>query len=290
MASSEHGGAVRTEFHKRAAVSESLSRHRNKQQKLVDSHRMDEAVIPLRASSTSSAMHAQVVAQSQVVICEQFLSVQGEGRLAGQSSHFLRLTGCNLRCAWCDTPYSSWQPEGAALSIADILAGLSLAASAHVVVTGGEPLLQPAVVPLTAALTAAGFTITVETAGTIDRPVTCHLMSISPKLTNSVPVGGPAASRHNRDRHRPAVIRRLLRDYDCQLKFVVQSAADLPEISQYIASFPELDPGQVWLMPEARSREELALRSAPVAAWAHQHGWNFSPRLHIEQFGNTRGT
>ncbi|MDQ2948342.1 MAG: 7-carboxy-7-deazaguanine synthase QueE, partial [Acidobacteriota bacterium] len=138
-------------------------------------------------------------------ISEIFFSIQGEGTLVGVPSVFVRTSGCNLRCAWCDTPYTSWHPEGTDFSLTQVLEkGISFGAS-HVVVTGGEPMIAPDVVRLTEDLRSAGLHITVETAGTVYAPVACDLMSISPKLSNSTPherEGGRWAAQHDRLRYR----------------------------------------------------------------------------------------
>ena len=120
-------------------------------------------------------------------IAELFHSIQGEGSLVGVPSFFIRTSGCNLRCAWCDTPYASWQPEGAELSLGQILDEVKAHPAKHVVVTGGEPMIAPEIVPLTNRLRDLGLHITIETAGTVFHPVACDLMSISPKLKNPRP-------------------------------------------------------------------------------------------------------
>ena len=122
-------------------------------------------------------------------IAELFYSLQGEGSLVGVPSVFIRTSGCNLRCSWCDTPYTSWQPEGVEVTLDQILAQVHTHPCGHVVVTGGEPMIAPEVVALTERLREAGLHITIETAGTVFKPVACHLMSISPKLANSTPEG-----------------------------------------------------------------------------------------------------
>src|ERR1700737_4213654 len=111
-------------------------------------------------------------------ITEIFYSVQGEGMLVGVPSVFVRTSGCNLRCTWCDTPYTSWAPEGIEMSIEQIAAEVQRQSASHVVVTGGEPMIAPGVVELTAQLKAQGQHITIETAGTAFPAVACDLMSI----------------------------------------------------------------------------------------------------------------
>ena len=120
-------------------------------------------------------------------VAEIFRSLQGEGLFTGTTSLFLRTTGCNLRCWFCDTPYTSWKPEGQQRLWTDVLDEVLGDGCEHVVITGGEPLLQPDLVPLTQELRAAGRVVTIETAGTVYRPVAADLMSISPKLGNSQP-------------------------------------------------------------------------------------------------------
>ena len=160
-------------------------------------------------------------------ISEIFYSIQGEGMLAGVPSVFVRTSGCNLRCTWCDTPYTSWNPEGEELPLGGILAEVRKRFASHVVVTGGEPMIQPDIVRLTQRLKDFGLHITVETAGTVYQAVTCDLMSISPKLANSTPVrreGGKWAAQHDRLRYQPEVLKQLMAEFEYQLKFVVSDA------------------------------------------------------------------
>lgn len=124
-------------------------------------------------------------------IAEIFTSLQGEGLWLGTPSTFVRISGCNLRCTWCDTPYASWNPEGSVRSVDEITNDVAGRNVAHIVLTGGEPMLFDPVEELASALRERGHTITIETAGTVFRELPCDLMSISPKLSNSTP--GPEA-------------------------------------------------------------------------------------------------
>src|SRR3954470_19796321 len=162
-------------------------------------------------------------------IAELFYSVQGEGALVGVPSVFVRTSGCNLRCEWCDTPYTSWRPEGTDWSLDRIVDEVRSHPARHVVVTGGEPMIAPEIVALTGRLREAGLHITIETAGTVFHPVACDLMSISPKLSNSTPEG-PFAAQHERLRIQPAILAQLISRYDYQLKFVIAKPADLEEV------------------------------------------------------------
>ena len=221
-------------------------------------------------------------------ISEIFYSVQGEGILAGVPSVFIRTSGCNLRCSWCDTPYTSWKPEGEDLSLDAVIdRATAFPTARHVVVTGGEPMIAPGVVELSERLRAFGLHITFETAGTVFAPVTCDLMSISPKLANSTPEG-VFHDRHEQLRLQPEVLKRLTHDYDYQLKFVVAQPSDLAEL-QAIVSQLNAPADKVILMPEGITSDALTERGAWIAELCKQHGYRFGPRLHVYLYGNRRG-
>lgn len=224
-------------------------------------------------------------------IAEVFYSVQGEGILLGTPSVFVRTSGCNLRCAWCDTPYTSWSPEGQEMSVPEILEKVLAFRAGHTVVTGGEPMIAPGIVELTAALRAAGLHITIETAGTVVLPVSCDLMSISPKLSNSTPReqdGGRWARQHDRLRIQPEVLRRLVSGWDYQLKFVIRAPEDLAETRAVVEQAGAI-PAKVVLMPEGTDPEVLRERGRWLVEIAKCAGYRFSPRLHVELWGNRRG-
>ncbi|MCE9518251.1 MAG: 7-carboxy-7-deazaguanine synthase QueE, partial [Verrucomicrobia bacterium] len=156
-------------------------------------------------------------------IAEIFYSIQGEGRLTGVPSVFIRTSGCNLRCRWCDTPYASWNPEGAEMTVADILAVVEKYPARHVVVTGGEPMIARNISELLHALRDSEKHITIETAGTVaPNRVPCDLASLSPKLKNSVPdpetFGKTWTERHEATRWRPEILREWCATYDHQIK------------------------------------------------------------------------
>jgi 7-carboxy-7-deazaguanine synthase len=220
-------------------------------------------------------------------IAELFYSLQGEGSLVGVPSFFIRTTGCNLRCSWCDTPYTSWNPEGTELSLQQILDEVNAHPARHVVVTGGEPMIAPEILPLTGRLRGAGKHITIETAGTVFEPVACDLMSISPKLSNSTPEGS-WAGRHERLRIQPDVLRELTRRYDYQLKFVIARPEDLAEVRELVGLLGA-GPERVILMPEGTDAARLRERALWLAEICKQEGFRFSPRLHVDLYGNKRG-
>ena len=224
-------------------------------------------------------------------ISEVFESVQGEGRYLGVPSGFIRTSGCNLRCVFCDTPYTSWKPEGVEQSLEQLLNQIDAMTSQHVVLTGGEPLLTPDMIPLTRSLKSRGLVITIETAGTVYRDeVQADLMSISPKLRNSIPAGTNWEARHEARRHRPDVIRDLIQNYDYQFKFVIDRREDLAEVEAYLEEFPHVSPDKVYLMPQGIEMPVIAPKMPWLKEEAAKRGWHVTPRLHIELFGNTRGT
>src|SRR5271155_3106143 len=100
-------------------------------------------------------------------LAELFYSIQGEGKLAGLPSVFVRASGCNLRCTWCDTPYASWNPEGSDASIEQIVDQVAVHPTRHVVLTGGEPMIMPEIGALCSALKRRGYHTTMETAATV---------------------------------------------------------------------------------------------------------------------------
>ncbi|HEY1204901.1 MAG: 7-carboxy-7-deazaguanine synthase QueE [Bryobacteraceae bacterium] len=224
-------------------------------------------------------------------ISEIFYSVQGEGMLVGTPSVFVRTSGCNLRCVWCDTPYTSWAPEGTEQTVEAILEAVQRYPARHVVVTGGEPMIAPEMAELTEGLRGLGLHVTVETAGTVFAEVACDLMSISPKLANSTPWerdGGRWARQHERLRIDVEVLRRLMASYAYQLKFVLERPEDVAEV-RTIVERTAAEPGRVILMPEGTDADVLRERGRWLIEIAKQEGFRFSPRLHIELWGNRRG-
>jgi 7-carboxy-7-deazaguanine synthase len=226
-------------------------------------------------------------------IAEIYRSVQGEGLLTGTPSVFVRASGCNLRCWFCDTPYASWHPEGNDYAVDEIVAEVEEWDCRHVVLTGGEPMLFAELIPLCEKLREQGRHITIETAGTLFLPVECDLMSISPKFSSSGPDPRQHphwSRRHERERFRPEVMRQLLSGFEYQLKFVVDSISDIPELQAFLAEFPESDPQCVLLMPQGTTHEQLAERASWLEPLCQEQGWTFCPRRQIEWFGPVRGT
>jgi 7-carboxy-7-deazaguanine synthase len=227
-------------------------------------------------------------------LSELFFSIQGEGKLVGVPSVFVRASGCNLRCVWCDTPYASWKPEGEDVAVEEIVRRVNEFAAKHVVVTGGEPMIMPDIVQLCSALKSAGHHITIETAATVFEPVAMDLASLSPKLSNSTPIereGGRFAISHERQRLNIPVIQKFIDSSpDFQLKFVVSNETDLKEIQEILGQLRQWQPSDVLLMPEGIDALTLNERAGWIADICKRTGFRFCPRLHIHLFGNQRAT
>ena len=221
-------------------------------------------------------------------IAELFYSIQGEGALVGVPSVFIRTSGCNLRCSWCDTPYTSWKPEGTDLTLDQIVDEVRAHPARHVVVTGGEPMIAPDIVALTERLRQRNLHITIETAGTVFQPVACDLMSISPKLANSTPDDARFAQQHERLRIQPATLAQLMARYPYQLKFVIAQPGDLDEVRALVDEL-QADRERVILMPEGVDPAVLRERGLWLAEICKNEGFRFSPRLHVDLWGDRRG-
>jgi len=228
-------------------------------------------------------------------VSEIFYSLQGEGTLAGVPSVFVRLAGCPLRCRWCDTKYAWDETAGFHCSIERIVQIVQKWPCKFVVITGGEPMINPnlsiksELKELVQQLRARGKHITIETAGIAFIPdMPCDLMSISPKLSNSTPEDAKLAAIHEDSRLDIAVLAELIKNYEYQLKFVVDSQADLQEILQTIQEIGNVDSEYVMLMPQAGTRDELLAKSPMVADMCKSAGFVFCQRLQVMLWNNER--
>jgi 7-carboxy-7-deazaguanine synthase len=228
-----------------------------------------------------------------VKIAELFHSIQGEGKLAGVPSVFVRTSGCNLRCVWCDTPYTSWDAEGEDLSLDQIVSRAVTFRTRHVVLTGGEPVIQPDAAELCTRLKQLGLHITLETAGTIHKPLAIDLASLSPKLANSTPWqrDGRLAQAHERARINLPVLQRFIDEsQDFQLKFVVSQRQDMDEIRQLLEALKNWSAEDVLLMPEGIDPAALRAKAEWIVEICKASGFRYCPRLHVEIWGAKRGT
>jgi organic radical activating enzyme len=235
---------------------------------------------------------------------EIFASLQGEGLSAGRPSVFVRLSRCNLACVWCDTAYT-WRFAGdnrphrdgigydraanqMTLSEADTAARIAALGGSRLVITGGEPLLQaPALARMIAALPAQdpAMHVEVETNGTVAPPpafdALVHQYNVSPKLGHS---GNPAELALPPER-----LAGWAAEPRAVFKFVVAEPADIDEVLA-LARTHAIPHDRIWLMPEGRDSDTLRARSRWLAEACSDHQFNFTDRLHIHLFGDTRGT
>ena len=223
---------------------------------------------------------------------EIFASLQGEGAALGTPSVFLRLATCNLACTWCDTRYTwDWAnhdyfTEVMEMSWQEVREKIVSLNCPHLVITGGEPLLQQQeLAPLIGDLAQAGYTFEVETNGTISPTssltLQVHQWNVSPKLANS---GNPLGRRQ---------VDPTLRAFgalpNAYFKFVVEQPGDLEEVEALVGSY-QLARDRVILMPEGRDPDTLRQRSLWLSQLCVRAGFRFSPRLHILLWGDKRGT
>jgi 7-carboxy-7-deazaguanine synthase len=183
------------------------------------------------------------------------------------------------------------------MTLESILAEVAKHPARHVVVTGGEPMIAKGIRELITMLQAQRKHVTIETAGTVSPGgLRVDLASLSPKLANSTPgedkAGAAWVQRHEQTRLQPAVLREWLETaLDYQLKFVISGEADLSEARAVVASIGiPVPPEKVLLMPEGISLETMRSRYPLLVKACLTHGYRLSPRLHIELFGNKRGT
>lgn len=225
---------------------------------------------------------------------EIFFSIQGEGKNCGRPSVFVRLSGCNLACGWCDTPYTwDWkkfrrEEEATELGVEEVAREILKDRCKNIVFTGGEPMLQQRA--LTALMRRLrpkgneGFFFEVETNATIlpsaEFDALIDQYNCSPKLSNS--------SNAKRLRERPAVYQRFAHHPKAFFKFVIASELDLQEILGLAAAY-QIPKEKIYLMPEGTAARALQEKKKWLTGACKKNGFLFSPRLHIEKFGDRRG-
>lgn len=223
---------------------------------------------------------------------EIFSSLQGEGPSIGTASVFLRLALCNLACTWCDTKYTwNWQrydykSEVVELAIGQVEQAILGHGCRHLVITGGEPLLQQRTLsPLVRSLKQRGFFFEVETNGTIspDSRLESDIdqWNVSPKLSNS---GNAIERREIHD-----ALDHFVSLENSYYKFVIVQPSDMDEVRTVVEKY-RIPKDRVLLMPEGRSPAALQKRAGWLSRICIEEGFRFTPRLHILLWGDKRGT
>ena len=218
-----------------------------------------------------------------MIINEIFYSLQGEGQLAGIASVLVRIAGCPLRCTWCDTKYAWSESAGKDYSAEQVKKEIKTYPSRHIVVTGGEPMTQSGLGDFINDFSQNDMHITIETAGIEFIPnLRCDLMSISPKLSN-------AQAENQQVAPNISVLQKLIDNYNCQLKFVIDRPDDVNEVIQLADKLKNVEAEKIFLMPQAVRREEYIDKAPMVARLCKETGFTFSPRLHVLLYNGQKG-
>lgn len=219
-----------------------------------------------------------------MILNEVFHSIQGEGLNAGVPAIFVRFGNCNLKCTWCDTKYT-WHPDvrdnfeaGMPQVFEKIRAAGRLKNGGeckHLVITGGEPMLQQDVI-VALRREFPDYYIEVETNGSIAPKPECrdavNLFTVSYKTSNSGNAPYELKTRGEK----------------CVYKFVVCVPDDFSEIETVIKKYA-LPPDRIFLMPEGATREEVLKKQPFVMARCTERGYRFSTRQHVLVWGGERG-
>ena len=223
---------------------------------------------------------------------EIFHSLQGEGVSIGTPSVFLRLALCNLICTWCDTQYTwdwrhfNYKKEVMELPLQQVEESILRYGCRHLVITGGEPLLQQrGLLPLVRTLREKRFSFEVETNGTIapipDLEQHIDQWNVSPKLDNS----GNSLQR----REVPTALKLFRGFRNAYFKFVVAAGSDLEEVNTLVERY-EIPRDRVILMPEGSDVGALHENGQWLSKLCVEEGFRFTPRLHVLLWGDQRGT
>ena len=223
-------------------------------------------------------------------VSEIFSSIQGEGPHAGKPSVFLRTALCNLKCVWCDTKYTwdwdnyDYSKEVHELPIEKVIEKIKEFEPKHLVITGGEPLIQQNDIASLLSKLGDDYFVEVETDCTIipNSALLEHVnhWNVSPKTSNS------GNSREAREI--PQCYDFFAKLENSVFKFVIENESDLVEIDELITKY-SIAKNKILLMPQASTKDELNLKKEEIEKIAIAKGLLFSSRLQVERWGNQRG-
>lgn len=216
----------------------------------------------------------EVVTQERLKLTEIFLSVQGEARSVGWPTVFVRLTGCPLRCQYCDTAYAFY--GGDWWNIDDILAEVAKHGARHVCVTGGEPLSQKRCITLLKKLCDAGYEVSLETSGAID------ISEVDSRVSRVMDLKTPGSKEQHRNRLENIP---LLTKHD-QVKFVICSPVDYQWAKSMLAEHQLNDRCEVLFSP---SYAEIKPRDLAEWLLADKLPVRFQMQLHKQLWGEETG-
>ena len=221
---------------------------------------------------------------------EIFKSIQGEGPNFGKPAIFLRTAQCNLKCTWCDTKYTwdwknyDFQKEVKEMTTDEVKDAISALEIKHLVITGGEPLLQQDDLADLLSFLKPDFYVEVETNCTIlPNKMLTELVdqwNVSPKTENS---GNPLELYEDSECYYF-----FANQENCFFKYVVENETDIPEIKKFVTKY-KIPEKRVQLMAQASTKEEISMREKSISELAKSHNFEFSPRLHVAMWGSQRG-
>jgi len=221
---------------------------------------------------------------------EIFKSIQGEGPNFGKPAIFLRTAQCNLKCTWCDTKYTwdwdhyDFKKEVIEMTIDEIKEKILDLEIKHLVITGGEPLLQQDDLADLLSFLKPDFYVEIETNCTIlpNKMLTdlVDQWNVSPKTENS---GNSLELYENNECYYF-----FANKDNCFFKYVVENESDIPEIKKFVTKY-SIPEKRVQLMTQASTKEEIHSREKTISELAKIHNFSFSPRLHVAMWGAQRG-
>jgi len=225
-----------------------------------------------------------------MLVSEIFYSLQGEGIYSGVPSIFIRTYGCSLSCSLCDSKYAISGKDYFSMEVDEITTQIAAGYKNvnHIVITGGEPMIQPDIEELVRELNNGNYNITIETNGIRYKNLKVDLFSISPKMSNSYfgkEESKTIYEKNNTFEYIPKFI-----DSGCryQFKFIVKTVEDIDEILEFRNRFHILNK-DIFLMPEGVTKEEQQSKMEFVSEFCKKYRFNLCPRLHIYIWGNKRG-